>query len=196
VRSDHIIADLGRADDADRILELNRLEYGPGDILATRVDFAWRYNQNPAGQAIVPVIRDERGTVIGFIWIMPLYLRIKGQDRLAATGTNLVIHPKYRVTFGYLKLLRRFEQAFRDNNIPLHFSFVSERTCRRQRERAPQTVTTNPLLVKPLDAKSLAHTYFTKGWQRHIVTQAGQFILSFRSRRQPMASMSNHFGLS
>ena len=188
MRPDHIIADLGRADDANRILELNGLEYGPDDILATHADFAWRRDQNPAGQAIIPVVRDERGTVIGFIWIVPLHLRIKGQDRLAATGTNLVIHPEYRDTFGYLKLLRRFEQAFRDSNIPLHFSFVSEQTYRRQRKCTPQTVMTIPLLVKALDAKSLAHACFTRGWQRSIVSQAGEFMLSFLSRRRPMTA--------
>jgi hypothetical protein len=188
MRSDHIIADLGRADDADRILEINRLEYGASDILASPIDFDWRYNQNPAGQAIVPVIRDECGTVVGSMWIVPLHLRIKGRDRLAAAGTNLVVHPEYRATFGYPKLLRRFERALRDHNIPLHFSFVSELACRRQRVHAPQTVTTIPLLVKPLDASSLAQTYFTKGWQRYLVAHAGQFILWFRSRRRPMTS--------
>jgi hypothetical protein len=187
MRSDHIVTDLGRADDADRILELNRLEYGGGDILATRVDFAWRYDGNPAGQAIVPVIRDERGSVVGFIWIVPLHLRIKGQDRLAATGTNLVIQPEYRNTFGYPKLLRRFEQALRDNNIALHFSFVSEQTYRHQRERAPQTVTTVPLLVKALDTKSLAHASYFKGWQRFIVGQAGQFVSPLLFRGRPRA---------
>jgi hypothetical protein len=188
MRPIHINADLGRADDASGILELNGLEYGAHDILATHADFVWRRDQNPAGQAIIPVVRNERGTVFGFIWIVPLHLRIKGQDRLAATGTNLVIHPEYRNTFGYPKLLRRFEQALRDNNIPLHFSFVSEQTFRRQQKRAPQTVTTIPLLVKALDAKSLAHTYFIKGWQRSIVSQVGQFMLSFLSRRRPMTS--------
>jgi hypothetical protein len=125
--------------------------------------------------------------VVGFIWIVPLHLRIKGQDRLAATGTNLVIHPEYRDTFGYPKLLRRFEQALRDNNIALHFSFVSEQTYRRQRERAPQTVTIIPLLVKALDTKSLAHTFLLKGWQRFIVGQAGQFVSPLLFRRRPIA---------
>jgi GNAT superfamily N-acetyltransferase len=188
IRPDHIIADLGRADDASEILELNRREYGTHDILATHADFTWRRDQNPAGQAIIPVVRDERDAVIGFIWIVPLRLRIKGQDRLAATGTNLVIHPEYRGTFSYPKLLRRFEQAFIDNNIPLHFSFVSEQTFQRQRKRAPQTVTTIPLLVKALDAKSLAHTYFVKRWQRSIVSQVGQLVLSVLSRRRRITS--------
>jgi hypothetical protein len=188
IRPDYILADLGWADDASEILELNRREYGAHDVLATYADFVWRRDQNPAGQAIIPVVRDERDTVIGFIWIVPLRLRIKGQDRLAATGTNLVIHPEYRDTFSYPKLLRRFEQALIDNDIPVHFSFVSEQTFRRQRKRAPQTVTTIPLLVKPLDAKSLAHTDFIKGWQRSIVSQVGQFVLSALFRRRPMPS--------
>jgi len=145
-----VTASLARIEDTDAILELNVLEYGPGDILATRADFAWRHDQNPAGQAIIPVIRDDQDKVVGFIWLVPLRLRIKGQDHLAATGTNLVIHPEYRNTFGYTKLIRRFDQVFRDENIPLHFSFISEGKYQQLRKQAPQTVGTIPVLLRPL----------------------------------------------
>lgn len=142
-------ADLAQAKDTDAILELNKLEYGPGDILATRADFAWRHDQNPAGQATISVIRDEHDQVVGFIWLVPLRVRIKGQDRLAATGTNLVVRPEYRNTFGYTKLIRRFDQTFKDQRIPLHYSFISETRFQQVRKQAPQTVLTVPVLLKP-----------------------------------------------
>lgn len=184
-----VVADLYRAGDEDDILALNRMEYGPTDILATAEDFYWRYAQNPAGQAIISVVRDcEGGSVIGFIWIVPLRIRVKDQDRLAATGTNLVIHPEYRNTFGYPKLLRRFQQVFRDRDILLHFSFVSKEAYRRQREYNPQTVSTIPLLVKPLNFESLAQTYFTGRWQRFIMGWAGQLVSPFFFRQRPAAS--------
>jgi len=182
-----VVADLYRAGDKADILALNRMEYGPTDILATPADFHWRYAQNPAGQAIISVVRDcDNGSAVGFIWIVPLHVRIKGQDRLAATGTNLIIHPEYR-TFGYIKLMRRFQQVFRDHDIPLHFSFVSERTYRQQRERNPQTVSTIPLLVKPLNFESLAQTYSTKRWQRFIIGWAGRLVSPFFFRPRSVA---------
>lgn len=184
-----VVADLYRAGDEADILALNRMEYGPTDILATSEDFDWRYAQNPAGQAIIAVVRDcDSDSVVGFIWVVPLYIRVKGQDCLAATGTNLVIHPEYRNTFGYTKLMRRFQQVFRDHDIPLHFSFVSEEAYRQQREYNPQTVSTIPLLVKPFKLESLAQTYFTGGWQRFIIGWAGRLVPLFFFRQRPTLS--------
>src|SRR5262245_48042744 len=107
MNSAQLTTGLAQAEDAAKILELNKLEYGINDILATPADFDWRCNQNPAGRAIIPVIRNGRHDVAGFIWVVPLRLRIKGQDRVVATGTNLVIQPEYRNTFAYIKLIRR-----------------------------------------------------------------------------------------
>jgi GNAT superfamily N-acetyltransferase len=187
----NITPGLAQEKDIGRILELNRLEYGPGDILATERDFAWRHSQNPAGQAIIPVIRDGRGEVVGFIWIVPVRMCLKGRDYSAATGTNLVIHPDYRNTFGYTKLMRRFQQAFEDENIPFHFSFVSEQTYQRQRTRNPQAVATVPLLIRPLDTRALAHTYFTKNIQRFIIGATGDVVAPFVFRQRWVASGSD-----
>jgi hypothetical protein len=182
---DPVSSDLAQESDMDAILAINRLEYGPEDILATPADYAWRCEQNPVGKAAIPVIRNASGDVVGFIWVIPMRLRVKGQDCLAATGTNLVIHPAYRHNLGYVKLLRRFEQVFKDRAIPLHFSFVSKEAYRRQRERQPQAVMTIPLLLKPLDLESLARSYWTGKWQRFSASWGGRLVapLVFRPRQ-------------
>lgn len=112
---DQITADLAQIEDLETILELNKLEYGTTDVLVTPTDFYWRYNQNPAGLALIPAIRNSRKQVVGFIWVLPLKLRMKGQNYVAASGTNLLIHPQYRNSFAYIKLLRQFDQVFRKN---------------------------------------------------------------------------------
>jgi hypothetical protein len=168
-----IVAGLAREEDTDRILELNVLEYGSRDILATREDFAWRHDQNPAGAATIAVIRNDRNEVVGFIWAVPLGIRVRGVECLGATGTNLVIHPEHRNTFAYTKLIRRFQQILRDNQIPVHYSFVSEERYRRQRTADPQSVATIPLLAKPLNFKSLAEAYFVNRWQRFVFGRLG-----------------------
>jgi len=179
-----IITGLVQETDIDQILELNQIEYGKHDILATRTDFDWRYRQNPAGEAIVPVVRDEQNNIIGFIWTLPLHLRIKGKNYLAATGTNLVTHPRYRNSFAYIKLLRQFEQVFKQKDIPLHFSFVSEKAYRQQKKRNPLTVSIIPLLIRPLSLKGLAQANVVKNWQRFILDWIDRFMsrLLFRPK--------------
>ena len=183
-----LTAGIARQDDIEGILELNRLEYGTSDILTTQADFTWRRDQNPAGRAIVPVIRNGQDEVVGFIWIVPMRIRVKAQDYRVATGTNLVIHPEYRNTFAYTKLIRAFQRAFKDNDIPLHFSFVSEQTFGRRREQDPRTVSTISFLVKPLDFDALSRTYSAGGWQRYALGWAARIASPFLFRRRLPAS--------
>jgi hypothetical protein len=190
--STQLATDLARRDDHDigQILAVNTSEYGSDDILATREDFFWRYDQNPAGQGVIPVIRNRRGDVVGFIWLVPIRIRIKGQDCSVAIGTNLVIQPEYRRTFGYVKLLRQFECAVRDHDIPLHFSFVSEENYKQLRLNRPRTAFTVPLLAKPLDYDALARDYFTSKWKRFIGSRAG-WLLSPLFREKPFLKRNN-----
>lgn len=191
MKSNRVTAGFLREEDKDRILELNRLEYGPDDILATDADFAWRHDQNPAGQAIVVVVRDDRDEVVGFIWVVPLRLWLRGQEYSAATGTNLFISSDHRNSFAYTKLIRRFQRAFRDNGISLHFSFVSEETFQRQRKQTPQAVFTIPLFVKPFDFESLAQTYFANKWRSSIIGRTGRVVSPFLFRQRPKSSDTN-----
>jgi len=188
-----VVADLYRAGDEADILTLNRMEYGPTDILATPADFDWRYAQNPAGQAIISVVRDwDSGSVIGFIWIVPLRIRVSGEDWLGATGTNLLIHPDYRGMSAYVKLMRRFRQAFIDHDISLHYSFISEDAYSRLRPDDPHVAFEVPLLVRPLDMMKLARAHFNNHWQRSIVGIGGQLAtpLLFRVRQLSPAKYS------
>jgi hypothetical protein len=191
MKRQRVTVDLAREEDTDRILELNELEYGPDDVLVTHADFIWRHDQNPAGRAIIAVVRDGRDEVVGFIWVVPLRIRVKGRDYPAAIGTNLVIGPENRNTFVYTKLIRRFKQIFSDNGIPLHFSFVSEKTYQRQLRQTPQAVSTIPLFVKPLNLESLAQTYFTQKWKGLIVDRAGRVMSPLLFRQRPPVSCEN-----
>jgi hypothetical protein len=181
-----VVADLFRAGDEADILALNRTEYGPTDILATPADFDWRYAQNPAGQAIISVVRDcDSGSVVGFIWIVPLRIRVFGEEWSAAIGADLLIHPGYRDTFAFAKLMRRFRQAFIDHGIPLHYGFISEHTYSRFRLDDPRVVFEVPLLIRPLDMMKLARAHFDNSWQHWITGIGGQLAtpLLFRARQ-------------
>ena len=176
IKTKQVNAGLAGAEDRDRILELNKLEYGPSDTLATPTDFSWRHDQNPAGKVVIPVIRDCRGNVVGFIWTEPARIRFNKQIYLAATGTNLIIDPEYRNTFAFTKLIRRFEQVFEDEGIPLHFSFVSEKRYQQMLKSKSKCTSTIPLLAKPLDFRSLARAYVASSQQRFVVSRIGPLL--------------------
>jgi hypothetical protein len=89
---------------------------------------------------------------------------------------------------GYTKLMRRFQQVFKDHDIALHFSFVSEDNYRRRQEQAPQTVSSISLLVRPLEFETLAQTYFAEGWRRSIIKGVGPLVSPFLFRQQSLAS--------
>src|SRR5262249_9280559 len=168
--------------DMDQVLALNLSEYGPQsprpstDVVATRADFIWRRDRNPAGRAIVPVVRNHVGDVTGFLWLIPLRTRIRSRDYMAATGANLVIHPDARRTFAYVKLVRKLNRALGDRDIALHFSFVSDENYRRLRRENPKRAFTVPLLIKPLDVPSLAQAYLRPKWQRAVCRYAGRLV--------------------
>lgn len=173
--------------DVTRILELNVSEYGPDDILAHPVDFNWRCRQNPAGEAVISVIRTGEGDIGGFIWLVPLKVRVNKRDYLAATGTNLIIQPEYRDTFAYTRLIRQFEKSLRENGYPFHFSFISEEAFQRLKKRTPQAVSTVPLLVKPRNLTALFQPYFTKQWPLFISKIFNRLIQSFfPDKNQPV----------
>jgi hypothetical protein len=174
------------AHDIDQILTLNALEYGESDIIATQADFDWRCNRNPAGPAVISVIRNRQGDVVGFIFMEHVRMRVNGENCRAAMGTNLVIQSDYRNTFGYVKLIRQFEQTLRHEGIPLHFSFVSEEYYQHLRARESQTAYTIPLLIKPLNFKAMIEAYFQGKWQHFFGNQARWLLAPFFLRKPVM----------
>lgn len=166
-----------RADEEDRMLELNRLAFGSRDLLASREDLAWRRDENPAGRAIVPVVRDEQGRLAGFIWIIPLRLQVDGQVLRGATGTNMVVDPDYRGTFAFVRLLREFHRRIAEHAIPVHFSFVSEERYRHLRKREPASVATVPMLFKVLDWSAAAAAMETRMRLLAIALRLGRRLL-------------------
>jgi hypothetical protein len=185
-----VTVDLSGPGDAERILDLNRSHFDGTDLLTSPADYAWRLDNNPAGQGTVPVLRDSSRQVVGFICIIPLRTRVGGQDVKGATGTNLVILPAYRDGLSLTRLMRRFGQACRDQDIALHFSFVSEAQYRQSKHRRPEDVATVPLSIKVLHAPSVAGGILRHYLPGKLGSIAGRCAeaFSFRRRSFPQAN--------
>lgn len=188
MRAEQVNVGLAEGRDRDQIIGLNKQEYGTGDVLATPADFAQHFYRNPGGKSIVPVIRNNQGDVVGCIWLEPLRIRFNKKNYLGATGTNMVIKPEYRNTFAFTKLMRRFKQALEDENIPLHFSFVSEKKYRHLNRSKSKCISLIPLLAKPLNLRSLVETYFASRRQRFLVSLMGPALSPFLFRQHLFTS--------
>jgi GNAT superfamily N-acetyltransferase len=182
-------ADQYRPGDEADILALNRLEYGPTHVMVSPEDFDWRYAKNPAGQTHISVMRDEpSGRVVGFTWTIPLGMRLFGQSRLAALTANLLIHPDYRDSLAYIKLIRYRQQVLRQQGIPFRYNFPIETLYERTGRLEKMSSFVIPLLVRPLNMARLAQTRFTQRWRQLFFGWGGQIAapLLFHSQARGM----------
>jgi hypothetical protein len=198
--TDKLTTSLAGTSDIKQIIRLNLQEYGAKDILATEDDFAWRCRQNPMGKASIPVIRNNAGDAVGFIFLVPLQMRINQKNFAAATGTNLVIHPHYRRSLGYIKLIRYFFHLMNTQGISLHYSFVSEERYQQIRKGSKDKTPSGesvekawiiPLVFKPLSFKAIIQGYPKLKKERVFSGLAGNLLsLLFHRRSSPIPDES------
>jgi hypothetical protein len=102
-------------------------------------------------------------------------------------ASNLVIHPDYRKGLGYAKLMLCFKGVFKKNDIPLHYSFISEKAYQRQLVHDPRTVATIPTLIKIYDSKKVIDSYVQGHLKKNLLKLGGWIAipLLFSKRRIP-----------
>jgi hypothetical protein len=175
------------------ILALNLAEYGPNHVMVTPEAFHWRYAENPSGQAEITVVRDEETEhVVAFTWTIPLRMRLFGQDYLAVMTANQLVHPDYRDSLAYAKLLRHRLQRIRQEGIPFRFNFPIESLFDRTGSIEKMASFLIPLLVRPLDPVKLAQTRFAQAWVGSLLGWGGQAVTpllfhpqSFKTQETP-----------
>jgi len=166
-------------DEAD-ILALNLLEYGSTNVMVTPEDFQWRYAENPAGQTQITVVRDaQTGHVVGFTWTIPLRMRLFRQDQLAALTANLLIHPDYRKTMAYVKLITHRMRMLRQQKVPFRYNFPVESLFARTAKIEGMSSFLIPLMIRPLDMTQLARARFEQRWAAFLIGLGGALIKPF-----------------
>jgi hypothetical protein len=160
--------------DEKDILALNLQEYGERHVMISAEDFQWRFEQNPAGQAVISVVRDESsGRVIAFTWMVPIQMRLFEHTRPGAMTANQLVHPDFRNTMAYVHLIRHRIQRLRQERVSFRFSFPIEEIWERMRKIEKLSSFTIPLLIRPLDIQTLARHRFSEPWKQRLVSWGG-----------------------
>ena len=185
---------LYQPDDKADILALNLLEHGPTDMMVNPEDFRWRYAENPAGKAQISVVRDEHAhRVAGFAWIIPLQMRLFGKNYLAVMTANQLVHPDYRDSLAYAKLIRHRQRLLRQSDIAFRYTFPIDEIFDRFISIEKMSAFPIPLLVRPLNTAKLARNFFTRRWMQLLGGWGGRIatLLLFynRDRRSPRHSL-------
>jgi hypothetical protein len=177
-------SDLYRPGDEADILAMNLAEYGPADTMVNPEDFRWRHAENPAGQAQITVVRDEDiDQVIGFTWMVPLHMRLFGQDYVGAMTTNQLIRPDYRGSMAYAKMIRHRLRLLRKSTA-FRYSFPADDIFESTVSIEKMSAFDIPLLIRPLNLVQLAQMLYTRRWMGLLSGWGGQVVspLLFYSR--------------
>jgi L-amino acid N-acyltransferase YncA len=134
---------------------------------------------------MISVVRNERShQTVGFVWAIPLQMRIFGQNCLGALTAGLVIHPDYRDSLAYVKLIRHRQRVIRQQGICLRYNFPGEAYFERAHHIQSMSAVRVPLLVRPLNVSKLAQARFTRRWAQLLVGRGGQIASPWLFRRQ------------
>ena len=144
------------------ILALNQIQYG--DVaLSHESYFDWLFGQNPAGEPIIPVAR-ENGTsqVVGFAMFVPMRVVHGGKTSRALLGANLLVDRNYRRQ-GMSNVIENTgsDIARSERGYGFFYTFPNTNSLPGTVKRGSRVVARIPLLIRPLDIDSLAKTHIS-----------------------------------
>ena len=189
-----VTVDLAGPGDADCILDLNRRQYDATDLLTSPSDYAWRLDNNPAGQ----------GAVSGTSGFEPQSGGIHLYHPPANSGQRPGLERRNRHQLNDpARLPRRpfthqADPAVRGRPARIrisHFTSVScpKRSTRQSKRRRPEAVATIPLLIKVLSAANAVGELLSHYVPGRLGSVAGRCAgaMSFRRRSSPRANPGN-----
>jgi GNAT superfamily N-acetyltransferase len=141
--------------DKPDILRLNAWQHGERE-LAESDYFDWLYEDNPAGQPVLPVARETTGgQIVGFLWYIPVRLRYFGTSVLAFLGANALVHPDYRRRNIYVSLQAMAVEECIRRGATLLYAFGGPASIKGAKAVGFEAINM-PVLVKPFEMKQLA----------------------------------------
>jgi hypothetical protein len=147
-------------DNPSELLELLKNEYGDVDPSKEEY-FNWCCKDNPAGEAIIPIVRDSRtNELIGECWFILQKARISGEDCVATNGISLIIHSKYRGRRLVADLIKKADEEMARKNIDFAIVVPNDKSIKVVPVINKHIIGEQDFMFRPLDWSFLSHLEF------------------------------------
>lgn len=134
----------------DSILELTKRVFGNQEI-SEKSYFSWQYIQNPFGNAIVTIAKDEvKDEIIGTNTIIPIEIWIDKKLIKASLACNVQVDPKYQNKGIFSKLLNSMNSIANKNNISFLYAVPNDNSYNSFIKHNSTKISSLPLYVKIL----------------------------------------------
>ena len=137
--------------DKNSILELTKKIFGDTEISEPDF-FDWQYLNNPEGEAIVIVAKDDEKTnsIIGVESILPMNLMINQKVVKASLSCNSYIHPDYRKKGIFSKLIYLIKKESTINNIFCIYGVANDNSFNSFIKKDSHEISNLPILFRPI----------------------------------------------
>jgi len=137
--------------DKDQILDLTRKIFG--DIEISKSDFFdWQYLDNPEGEAIVIIAKDDdkKNSIIGIESILPMNLIINQKIIKASLSCNSYVHLNYRKKGIFSKLISTVKEESMKKNISCIYGVANDNSFNSFIKKGSHEISNMPILFRPL----------------------------------------------
>ena len=137
--------------DKEQILDLTQKIFGDVEI-ANPNFFDWQYLDNPDGEAIIILAKDDEksNSIIGVESILPMNLIINHKVVKASLSCNSYVDPEYRKKGIFSKLISLVINESITNNISCIYSVANDNSFNSFMKKDSHQISNLPILFRPL----------------------------------------------
>lgn len=142
--------------------------------------YAWVYEANPDGAALVWLARDEAGTPVGTSAAYPRRMHLAGETVRALNLSDFAVDTAFRSLGPALKLLRATLEPVTSGEYAFSYDFPSESMRALYRRMGGADLGRKQRWVRPVDLRPIAKRKMGDGIVGSVVGAAGQAALRAR----------------
>ena len=138
-------------DEKQAILKLTRKIFADSEISSSGF-FDWQYLDNPEGEAIIVIARDENNhnKVIGVESILPINILINQKIIKASLSCNSYVDPDYRNKGIFSKLISFMIKECKKKNILCTYGVANDNSFNSFLKKGSHEISDLPILFRPL----------------------------------------------
>lgn len=142
--------------------------------------FAWLYQANPDGPALVWLVQDAAGTPVGTSAAYPRRMHLSGETVRALNLSDFAVDTAFRSLGPALQLLRATLEPVRSGEYAFSYDFPSESMRALYRRMGGADLGRKERWVRPVDLRPIAKRKMGDGIVGSVVGAAGQAALRAR----------------